>query len=189
MGTEIVFVLILPVTSICLLFAAFYWSRVATIASRTGSGPLRSYGILFVGFGVAVSGLSILTYIDSYASFTWLIEKGYYTEAQRSMYLPRKALGEALLKSVFVLPIVSFVVVPLTVWLIKKGRLTVMNVGLFAIFGWFVLSIVAWAINAAIFKSPYSFISFLGPTVAPVALYGLPIPIAAIWLLPSKSPS
>ncbi|RYE68396.1 MAG: hypothetical protein EOP17_06245 [Rhizobiaceae bacterium] len=182
MGTEIVFVLILPIAVLCLLAAVFFWSRVATVEWGARSGPLRAYVPLFAGFAVSMAGLALLTYIECYADFTSLIQQGYYTEAERGLYLLRRVVGQAIVTLVFLLPAISFGVVPLTTWLIRRGRLTFKDIGLFVIIGWFALSLVGWVFNFAIITPPYSFPSFLGSTAIPVLLYGLPIPVAALWL-------
>jgi hypothetical protein len=69
-------------------------------------------------------GLALLSYIECYADFTSLVEQGYYNEAERAVYLPGRFVGQAVVELVFVLPAISFVVVPLTTWLIRTGRLT-----------------------------------------------------------------
>jgi hypothetical protein len=91
-------------------------------------------------------------------------------------------VGQAIVELVFLLPAISFVVVPLTTWLIKRGRLTFRDIGLLAITGWFALSLVGWILSLGI-TPPYSFPAILESTAIPVLLYGLPIPVAAIWLL------
>ncbi len=187
MGTEIVFVLILPIAVFCLPAAVLLWSRVTKMGWGARSGPLKAYLPLFAGFAVSMGGLALLTYIECYADFTSLVQQGYYAEAQRAAYLPGRVVGQAIVELVFLLPVLSFVVVPLTTWLIRMGRLTFKGIGLFAIVGWFALSLMGWVFNFATITPPYSFPSFLESTAIPVLLYGLPIPVAAIWLLPPKS--
>jgi hypothetical protein len=148
---------------------------------------LKVYVPLFAGFAVSMAGLALLTYIECYADFTSLVQQGYYTEAQRAVYLPGRVVGQAIVELVFLLPAISFVVVPLTTWLIRRARLTFRGIGLFAIIGWFALSLVAWVFNFATITPPYSFPYFLESTAIPVLLYGLPIPVAAIWLPRRKS--
>ena len=187
MGTEIVFVLILPIAALCLPGALLLWSRVAKMEWGARSGPLKAYIPLLAGFAVSMLGLALLTYIECYADFTSLVQQGYYTEAERAVYLPRRVVGQAIVELVFLLPAISFVVVPLTTWLIRRGRLTFKGIGLLAIVGWFALSLVGWIFNLTTITPPYSFLSFLESTVIRVLLYALPIPVAAIWLLPPKS--
>jgi hypothetical protein len=187
MGTEIVFVLILPIAVLCLPAAVLLWSRVAKIGWGAGSGPLKPYAPLFAGFAVSMAGLALLTYIECYADFTSLVQQGYNTEAERAVYLPRRVVGQAIVELVFSLPAISFLVVPLTTWLIRRGRLTFKGIGLLAIVGWFALSLAGWIFNLTTIIPPYSLPSFLASTVIPVLLYALPIPVAALWLLPPKS--
>src|SRR5579884_1558718 len=189
LGTEVVFVLILPIAVLCLPAAVLLWSRVAKVGWGARSGPLKAYVPLFAGFAVSMAGLALLTYIECYADFTSLVQQGYYTEAERAVYLPRRVFGQAIVTLVFLLPAISFVVVPLTTWLIRRGQLTFKGIGLFAIVGWFALSLVGWVINLAIITRPDSFREFLEATAIPVLLYGLPIPLAATWLLPPKTPA
>src|SRR5436305_1158834 len=187
MGTEIVFVLILPIAVLCLPAAVLLWSRVAKTEWGARSGPLKVYVPLFAGFAGSMAGLALLTCIECYADFTSLVQQGYYTEAQRAVYLPGRVVGQAIVELVFLLPALSFVVVPLTTMLIRRGRLTFKGIGLLAIVGWFALSLVGWIFNLTTIITPYSLPSFLASTVIPVLLYALPIPIAALWLLPPKS--
>ena len=182
MGTEIVFVLILPIAALCLPAAVFLWSRVTKMEWGASSGPLKAYVPLFAGFAVSMIGLALLTYIECYADFTSLVEQGYYNEAERAVYLPGRFVGQAVVELVFVLPAISFVVVPLTTWLIRTGRLTFRDTALFAIIGWLALSLVGWILSLGI-TPPYSFPAILESTAMPVLLYGLPIPVMAIWLL------
>lgn len=187
MGTEIVFVLILPIAALCLPAAVLLWSRVAKMDWGASNGPLKAYVPLFAGFAVSMIGLALVTYIECYADFTSLVQQGYYTEAERAAYLPGRFVGQSIVELVFLLPTISFVVVPFTTWLIRRDRLTFKNIGLFAIVGWFALSLVGWILSLAIITPPYSFAAFLESTAIPVLLYALPIPVAAIWLLRPKS--
>ena len=117
MGTEIVFVLILPIAALCLPAAALLWSRVVKMRWGATSGPLKAYVPLFAGFAVSMVGLALVTYIECYADFTSLVQQGYYTEAERAAYLPGRFVGQSIVELVFLLPAISFVVVPLTTWL------------------------------------------------------------------------
>lgn len=178
MGTEIVFVLIFPIALLCLPAAVLFWSRVANMEWGARRGSLRAYVPLTAGFAVSMAGLGLLTYIECYADFTSLVQQGYYTEAERELYLLGRVVGQAIVTLVILLPAISFGVVPLTIWLIRTGRLTFKHIGLFAIVGWFALSLLGW-----VFAPSNSFPSFLKATAIPVLLYGLPIPVAALWLL------
>jgi hypothetical protein len=164
MGTEIVYVLILPIAVLCLLAAVSFWSRVAKEGWEARSGRLGTYVPLFAGFAVSMAGLALLTYIERYADFIYLVQQGYYTEAERGLYLPRRVVGQAIVTLVFLLPAISFGVVPLTTWLIRRRRLTFKDIGLFAIIGWFALSLLGWVLSFAETPS-FSFPSFLVSTV------------------------
>ena len=186
MGTEIVFVLILPIAVVCLSAAVFFWSSVAKIGWAGKRGPLKAYAPLFAGFLASMTAVAILSYIESHALFTYLIEQGYYTEAQRALYLPRRVAGHAIVQLIFLLPIIAFVVVPLTAWLIRADRLTLKAIGLFAVSGWVALLLLGWLLNLATSTPSYPMPTFLTSTAIPVLLYGLPIPLAAFLLLRSE---
>jgi hypothetical protein len=186
-GTEIVFVLILPIVVLCLPTAVLLWSRVAKLGWGVRSGLLKAYVPLFAGFVVSMASLALFTYIKCYADFTSLVQQGYYTEAERAVYLPRRVVGQATVELVFLLPAISFVVVPLTTWLIRRRRLTFKGIGLLAVVGWFALSVVGWIFNLMTIIPPYSLPSFLASTAIPMLVYALPIPIAALWLLRPES--
>ena len=74
MGTEIVFVLIYPVAAACLASAVFFWFK---IASSVGE-PIRAYLPLAIGYGISIFGLAVFAYVDGDATFTVLIQQGYY---------------------------------------------------------------------------------------------------------------
>lgn len=182
MGTEIVFVLILPIAVLCLSIAVLFWTRVSKVEWEPRAGPLGAFAPLLVGFAVSMVGLALVTYVDGDADFTSLVQQGYYTEAERSIYLPRRLVGQAIVTLIFLLPAICFVVVPLTAWLIRRGRLTFKDIGQFAIMGWLVLSLAGWLVSFGM-TPRYSLLSFLVSTPIAVVLYGLPIPVAARWLL------
>ena len=179
MGIEIVFVLIYPVAAISLVAAIYFWIRIVPLIG----GSILAYLPLAAGYGISMLGLAVLTYIDSDATFTELIRQGYYTEAERSLYLPRRIVGSAILNSVFVLPAISFVVVPLTARLGRKRRLTLKWIALYALAGWLVLSLLGWFLSAGSMVDPFSLIYAMGYTATPVAIYGLPIPLMTLLLL------
>jgi hypothetical protein len=182
MGTEIVFVLIFPVVLICGSAAlGFWWFAVAKAEQPIAISYMTGYLPLIVGFAVSMAGLALLTYIEGAAHFTWLVEHGYYTESQRPEYLPRRVVAEAFVYLVVVLPIICFMVIPCTVRLIRTRRLTLGAIGLRAVIGWVVLSLVGWLWNLSAIVPPYPLSDFLKSTVAPVLIYGLPIPLAALW--------
>ena len=183
MGTEIVFVFIYPVAAICLVAAIYFWSGIAPLLG----GSMLAYLPLAVGYGISILGLVVLTYISSEATFTELIRQGYYTEVERSLYLPRRIVGSAILNSVFVLPAISFIVVPLTARLGRIRRLTLKWIALYALAGWLVLSLLGWFLSATSMVDPFSPIYVMGYTASPVATYGLPIPLMALLLLRQQS--
>ena len=189
MGVEIVFVLILPISVLCLLVTVLLWSRVAKVGWGARNGQLRAYAALFAGFAISMAGLAVLTYIEGYADFTSLVEQGYFAEAERNLYLPSRLAGQAMVTLVFLLPAISFGVVPLTTWLIRRGRLTLKDIGQFAFICWFAMSILGWVFNSALITPSYSLASFLKSTAIPLLFYGLPIPLAARGLLrPTERP-
>lgn len=179
MGTEIVFVLIFPVAALSLVAAIYFWIRIAPLMG----GAMLAYLALAVGYAVSILGLVVLAYINSEATFTELIRQGYYTKAERSLYLPRRIVGSAILTSVFVLPAISFVVVPLTARLVRKSRLTLKWIGIYALGGWLALSLLGWFLSAGSMVDPFSLIYVMGYTATPVAVYGLPTPLTALVLL------
>lgn len=179
MGTEIVFVLIYPVAAACLAAAVFFWSK---IASSVGE-PVRAYLPLAIGYGISIFGLAVLSYANGDATFTDLIQQGYYTEADRSLYLPRRVVGSAILTSVFVLPAISFIVVPLTASLIRKGRLTLKWIALYALVSWLSLSLLGLLLSARTMVDPFALPHVMGYTATPVIIYGLPIPLMALLFL------
>ena len=179
MGTEIVFVLIYPVAAVSLVAAIYFWIRIVPLIG----GAMPAYLALAVGYGISIMGLVFLTYINSEQTFTELIRQGYYIEAERSLYLPRRIVGSAILNSVFVLPAISFVVVPLTARLVRKGRLTLKWIGLHVLAGWLALSVLGWFLSVGSMVDPFSLIYAMGYTASPMAIYGLPIPLVVLLLL------
>ena len=180
MGTEIVFVLIYPVALICILAAIWFWFGVAKAEQPSVSGRARAYLPLVAGLAVSMGGLALLAYIDGSADFTSLIQQGYYNEAERPLYLQRRIVGLAILRLVFVLPFVCFVVIPVTATLIRTARLNLGRIGLRLVIGWVALSCVGWLLSLNV-TPPYSLLDILSSTAVPVLLYGLPIPLAALW--------
>lgn len=181
MGTEIVFVLIYPIALGCLLAAIWCWSSLAKVYPRGEIGIMRLFLPLVAGFAVSMLGLALLSYIYGYADFTELIREGYYTEAERPVYLPGRLVGRAIVDLVFVLPAICFVVIPLTTKLIRKHRLTWVGIGLRALAGWAGLLVVGYLMSSS------ALFALLADTALPVLIYGLPIPIAALLLLPAST--
>lgn len=189
MGTEIVFVWIFPIAALCLGAAAFFWFRIARLEQPMLGGLVRAYLPLIIGFTISIAGLAVLSYVSSAANFTALIQQGYYTEAERSAYLPRWVVGQAILSMIFVLPAICFVVVPLTVSLIKNNRLTFKWITLYAVAGWLALSLLGWLLNLATFIHPLSLLHVLAYTASPLVIYGLPIPVVALLFFKLRASS
>jgi len=186
MGTEIVFVLIFPVAALCLAAAGFFWFRASRLEQSALGGVIRAYLPLIFGFATSIAGLAVLSYVSSAANFTALIQQGYYTEAERSIYLPTRVVGQAILSAVFVLPAICFVVVPLTVSLIKKNRLTFKWIALYTAAGWLAVSLLGWLLNSVTFIHPLSLLTVLASTAPPLLIYGLPIPVATLLFFKAK---
>lgn len=187
MGTEIVFVLIYPVALTCVIVAIWFWSGAAKAQHTATIGRIKAYVPLIAGFVVSMTGLALLTYIDSNADFTSLIQQGYYTEAQRPIYLPRRVVGQAIVSLVFVLPLICFVVIPMTTRLIRTCRLKLGGVVLRLVIGWVALSIIGWLMSLGM-TPPYSLLDFLKSTAVPTLVYGLPIPLAALLFFGRRRP-
>jgi hypothetical protein len=179
MGTEIVFVLIYPVAAACLAAAVFFWFKIASSVAE----PTRAYLPLAIGYCISIFGLTVLSYVNGDATFTDLIQQGYYTEAERSLYLPRRVFGSAILSLVFALPAISFIVVPLTVRLIRQGRLTLKWIALYALVSWLLLSLLGLLLSARTMADPFGLTFMLGHAATPVIIYGLPIPLVALLFL------
>lgn len=186
MGTEIVFVLIFPVAALCLAAAAFFWFRIARLENSGLGGVVRVYLPLIFGLAISIAGLAVLSYLSSATNFTALIQQGYYTESERPIYLPRRVVGQAILSAVFVLPAICFVVIPLTVRLIKKNQLTFKWISLYTAICWLILSVLGGILNHATFVHPLPLFNAMAFTAIPVLIYGLPIPLAALLLFRSK---
>jgi hypothetical protein len=180
MGTEIVFLLIYPVALVCAVAAFGFWFDIAKKEHSSPIGVAKGYMPLVTGFAVSLVGLALLTYVQTDADFTWLIEHGYYTEAEQGLYLPRRVVGQAVVNLVFVLPAISFVVIPLTAGLIRRRRLTPGAIGARAVIGWVALSFIGWIFSQVFLSPPVTLLSFLKSALVPVSIYGLPIPAAAL---------
>lgn len=180
MGTEAVFVLIYPIALGCLLAGIWFWAGLAKVQPTSELGVMRLFLPFIAGFVISMMGLALLSYGYGYAEFTDLVSQGYYNEAERSRYLPRRIVGLAIVYLVFVLPALCLVVVPVTTGLIRKERLTWANIGLRALAGWCALLLIGSLMSA---DAP---LALLVDAALPVLIYGLPIPVAALLLLPSK---
>jgi hypothetical protein len=187
MGVEVVYVLIYPIALISTLAAGLFWFIAVKAEQKfTKIGYVTGYVPLIVGFVVSMAGLVLLAYIDRVQNFTWLAEHGYYTESQRPLYLPRRIVGQIILDLFFVLPPISFAVIPCTVRLIRTRRLTFAAIGLRAAIGWIVLSVVGWVFTLN-FTPHDNLLYFMKVSFIPVLIYGLPIPLAALGIFRWKS--
>jgi hypothetical protein len=102
------------------------------------------------------------------------------------VYLPARAIGQAIVNLLFVLPAICFLVIPSTARLIRAGRLKLGGIGLLVAIGWVALSLISWLWNLPSIVPPYPLPDVLKSTIAPVLIYGLPVPIAALLLFPRK---
>ena len=182
MGIEVVFVLIYPISVICVFAGIWFWFGVAKARQQTLSGRAKAYLPLIAGFAVSMAGLGLLAYINGSADFASLIQQGYYTEADRPRYLAKRVVGQAIVSLVFVLPFICLVVIPMTATLIRTGRLNVGRIGHWLAIGWVVLSFIGWLLSLGV-TPPYSLLDIFKSTAVPVLIYGLPIPLAAILFL------
>jgi hypothetical protein len=182
MGTEIVFVLIYPIALICLPAAIWFWSYAAKVDHPSRIELAKAYVPLLVGFAVSMSGMALLTYTECEADFTSLVHDGYYTEAQRPVYLPGRIEGQVILNLVFVLPLICCGVIPWTARLVSTGRLRLGGIAIRAMIGWLVLSFIGWLFNLGFIVPPYPLLHSLTSAVISVLIYGLPVPLAALWL-------
>jgi hypothetical protein len=183
MGTEIVFVLIYPVALICVPAAIWFWFAVVKAEQPTTLfGYIRGSFPLFVGFSVSMAGLAYYAYINCYAEFTYLIQRGYYAESQRAVYLPARIIGQTIVNLVLGLPAICLVVIPTTAKLVRTNRLTLSRIGFLTVMAWIALSLMGWLWSLGTFVPPYMLLDLLKSTAVPVLIYALPIPIAALLL-------
>jgi hypothetical protein len=183
MGVEIVEIIIVPEVLICLLAAFLFWlAAVRTVQQPTAIGYTLGFVPLIAGFAVSMVSLTLLTYIESAAAFTWLVQHGHYTESDRALYLPNRVVGQLVVNLVFVLPIICFIVVPCTMRLIRISRLTLRAIALRAAVGWIALALVNELFNLGVFTPPYALSDILTHTGFAVLISGMPIPLAALWL-------
>lgn len=131
-----------------------------------------------------MAGLAILSYIDCDADFTSLIQQGYYTETQRPIYVARRIVGHAIVSLLFVLPLICFLVIPITTRLVRMNRLRWSGIVLRLVIGWIAISLIGWLWNLIAVVPPYSLPSFLESTTVPILVFGLPIPVAALLFFP-----
>ncbi len=179
MGTEIVFVIIFPVAIFCCCIAAWSWLGIAGRYQSGALGWIAGYTPVLAGIAVSLLCLTLITYAECYSDFTALIEQGYYTEAQRSIFLPRRVAGQEIVNILFVLPFIFVIIVPITARMILKDRLNLRRIAIFAVVGWIAMSLVGWLLNLALIEPPYALSHFLRSAGISILAYGLPVPIAA----------
>jgi len=124
--------------------------------------------------------LILFTYIGCDADFTSLVRQGYYTEAERSVYLPGRISGQAIVNVVFALPIICFAVIPWTANRIKSDKLNWTTIGVRTLIAWLTLSLLGWAWSFGGVNASYFFTQILPTTAGIIVICGLPIPIAAL---------
>jgi hypothetical protein len=168
MGTEIVFVIIFPEAIICIAVAFLAWFFALKAQQLTVIRFIIGYVPLAVGFTVSMIVLYFLTSMETYDDFTWLVKHGYYTEAQRPVYLPGRVVGHVIVQLVFVLPPVCFVVIPCTARLLKTRRLTLGAIALRAAIGWLVLIPIGWILHLPIITPPYSLLGSMKANIVAV---------------------
>jgi hypothetical protein len=180
MGTEIVFVIIIPVALFCVSIAVWSWFCIASENQSSVLGRIAAYVPILAGFVVSLICLTFLTCFECYADFTTLIEEGYYTENQRAVFLTSRVIGQEIVNLLFVLPFICLLIVPLTARLIRKNKLNLKALFAYAMIGWVSLSLVGWLFNIAYIEPPYAMSYFFRSAGVPILAYGLPIPIAVI---------
>jgi hypothetical protein len=186
LGTEIVFIIIYPLAIICLSNAFLFWWFALKAEHLTAISLVIGFLPLIFGFAISMIILQVLTYIETFENFTYLVQHGYYTEAQRPVYLPGRVVGNAILQLVFVLPPICFAVIPCTARLLKTRRLTVSAIGLRAAIGWLALIPIGWLLHLPIIIPPYSLLGSMKSNIVAVVIYGLPIPLTSLWFFHRK---
>jgi hypothetical protein len=167
----------------CLPGAALFW--------RLSGREKLPYTPLLVGSTVSMVGLAPRAYVQSLSD-----------------YLPgRFVVFDAIVELLVVLPLICFVVVPLTAGLARRRCLTLRAIGLCVLIGWVALSLVGWLLhlwwlsnhglaappdaNGKFFNGKflpegvrdpdaYPLSYFLKSAVVPALIYGLPIPLTAL---------
>ncbi len=179
MGNELIYVLIVPIAAVCVLAAIFFWLPLAQGEDADSKVGVRAYIPLTIGFAISMLCVALLTYLESAANFSWLIEHGRYTEFQWSDYMPGRITTQAILNLVFVLPAISFAIVPMTVKLVKLRRLTLRLIGLRVLIGWLALTLIGWLVFLHKVQLAAVLVFSLA-TLIPVVISAVPIPLAAL---------
>ncbi len=178
-GNGLFYVLIVPIALVCVMASIWFWFPL-THDEQTGPKiDFRAYVPLALGFAVSMFCVAVLTYIESAANFSWLVEHGRYSEFHWSDYMPRRITTQAILNLVFVLPAISFAIIPMTVKLVKARRLTWRVIGLRALIGWLSLSLIGW-LGFLHSTQLRAVLVFALATLIPVAICALPIPASAL---------
>ena len=179
MGNELLYILIVPIALVCVLAAAWFWFPLAQAEDASSKIDFRAYIPLAIGFAVSMLCIAFLTYIESAANFSWLVDHGRYTEFQWSDYMPGRIATQAVLNLTFVLPAISFAVIPMTVKLVKLRRLTLRLIGLRVLIGWLALCVIGWAAFLHNVQLA-AVLVFALATLIPVVICAVPIPLAAL---------
>lgn len=177
MGNELLYVLIVPIAAVCLMAALWFWFPLAQ--NEESKIDFRAYIPLAIGFAVSMLCIAFLTYVESAANFSWLVDHGRYTEFQWSDYMPGRIATQAVLNLTFVLPAISFAVIPMTVKLVKLRRLTLRLIGVRVLIGWLALSVIGWAVFLHNVQLA-AVLVFALATLIPVLICAVPIPLAAL---------
>jgi hypothetical protein len=186
MGTEIVFVIIFPLAIICMATVFLVWFYALKSDHSTPISLVIGFVPLIIGFFISMIILQFLTYTATFEDFTWLVQHGYYTEAQRPVYLPRRVVGNVIVQLVFVLPPICFVVIPCTARLLRTHRLTLWAIGVRAAIGWLALIPIGWLLHRGTIIPPYSLLGSMKSDIVAVLIYGLPIPLTTLWFFHRK---
>jgi|SRR5579862_7281117 len=160
MGGEGAPLLLFPEALVCVPAAALFW----LIAKQ--DRPI-TFAPLLVGFAVSMVGLALRAYVQS------------QSEDPPGRWLVFDAIVELLL----VLPLTSFVVIPVAAMLVRRRCLTLRAIGLCALIGWGALSLVGWLLHLGLTVPHYPLSDFLKSAVVPTLIYGLPIPLVTRWFL------
>lgn len=179
MGNELLYVLIVPIALVCVLAAMWFWFPLAQSDDATSKIDFRGYIPLAIGLAVSMLCVAFLTYLESAANFSWLVDHGRYTEFQWSDYMPGRIATQAVLNLTFVLPAISFAVIPMTVKLVKLRRLTLRLIGVRVLIGWLALCVIGWAAFLHNVQLA-AVLVFALATLIPVVICAVPIPLAAL---------
>ncbi len=179
MGNDLFFVLVFPIALVSVLAAIWFWYPLTQTQQAPFKNHLRVYAPLAIGFFISMVCIALLTYFESAANFSSLVARGSYTDSQWAEYMPGRVATQAVLNLVFVLPAMSFAIVPMTVKLLKAQRLTLRTIGLRALIGWLALCVIGWVLFLHTVQVQ-ALLVFSLSTLIPVVICALPIPVAAL---------